>query len=714
MKRKVSLYESRHAGDHAVLVSKPDYDKLCSEGKFPQPHVEITSAVSEAKAYPRLWWYDESQNVQKKLACLEKPLMDTCLLSEGDVVEIRRLEPEKVQTATSVELEFLGDSHTKIQTQSDLQRVRTRILGGENILAEENRFVIPFKASGIVYRLLFRVLKTEPSDCPIRCDENTTVVFKGLSLKEEKESLKFSAIGGLKKQISWIQEMVQLPMEYPEVFLKWGITPPRGVLVYGPPGNGKTLLARTFAQQTKAHFYTINGPELISKFAGEGEQRLRAFFEKASTNAPSIIFIDEIDSFAGKRDSFASEFEVKMVAQLLALMDGLDDRGNVIVIAATNRQNALDPALRRPGRFDREIEIGLPSEEDRLEILNVHVRSMALATDVDLHSWAKKTSGYTGADLAGLAREAAICCFRRIFKLVDNRYIQTQDALVKDDDFSKAFQELQPTNLRELPLQGEPISWDKIIGLTEIKGELENLVQSTLTNLKQLKTVGLTAPSGILLVGPSNSGKKTLITSLAKKLGIQCLPVRSLDFVNHSPRQQGQTLAEIFRKARLASPSILLLEKLDSAFSTQLRYGSDSFLFLEDLVDEIRRNRLFDNVFVMGTARTIEDLPPVLLDSSVFGNVLRLPMLSVGDCEAIIHDKLGKYLDSRLDYQELAQLAAAENFDYGQVIHLCENCLRRFVVTETKAVSADLVADYFKQMSRLFSSSQRNAEFQAC
>ena len=704
MKRQVFLYEPKHIGTNIVLLSKSDYDELCSSEQVTQQLYAQIISSTDTRAYGRLWYSEEIEEFQnandnEQPVGLEKPLMDTCLLSVGDVVDIRRLESEEIETATSVELELLGDSHTKIQTQSDLQKVRNRILGGEVVLGEESRFVVPFKVAETRHQLLFRVLKTEPGNCPVRCDEKTTVVFKGLSVKEKDTSLSFSAIGGLKKQISLLREMVQLPMEHPDVFLQMGITPPRGVLLYGPPGNGKTLLARTLAQKIDAHFYTINGPELVSKYVGEGEQRLREVFEKARTNTPSIIFFDEIDSIAGKRDSFTTEFEVKMVGQLLSLMDGLDDRGHVIVIAATNRHHALDLALRRPGRFDREIEIGLPSEQDRLEILNVHVSQMNLESEVDLSLWAKKTSGYTGADLAALAREAAMCCLRRIFELSsEGNYIKTKEALVQNDDFTIAFKELQPTNLRELPIQGEPISWNEIIGLTEVKEQLLSLVEPTLKRLKQLKNVGLTAPSGILLVGSPNCGKKTLILSLAKKLNIQCITVRSLDFLNQSPRQQGQTLAEIFRKARLASPSIILLEKVDSAFSTQLKYSSESFLFAEELVDEIRRNRLFDNVFVMGTARTIEDLPPILLDSSVFGHVLRMPMPSLEDYQTLIQAKLGKYINDGLDYQRLAKMT--EGLNSGEVIHVCENCLRRF--PEMEKVSADVIADSFKQVTQIF------------
>jgi transitional endoplasmic reticulum ATPase len=704
MKRAVFLYKPKHLGTNIVLVSKSDYDEFCqSAGSQQRVWVEITSTSDNAKAYGLVWHEEtpEFQNVNSQELSpigLEKPLMNTCLLSEGDAVILRKLQPEEIHIAISLELELLGDSHAKIQTENDLQMVRNRILGGEVLLGKESRFTIPFRVAGTTHHLLFRVLSAEPSNFPVHCYAETTIVFKGLSVKEREASLSFSKIGGLKKQISLLREMVQLPMEHPDVFLQMGITPPRGVLLYGPPGNGKTLLARTLAQEIKAHFYTINGPELTSKFVGEGESKLREVFEKARTNTPSIIFFDEIDSIAGKRDSFTAEFEIKMVGQLLSLMDGLDDRGNVIVVAATNRHHALDPALRRPGRFDREIEISLPSEQERLEILKVHVKRIILAENVNVEIWAKKTSGYTGADLAALVKEAVMCCFRRIFQLSpEGHYIKVGESVICNDDFIVAFKELQPTNLRELPVQSEPIAWEKIFGLKEIKEQLLSLVEPTLKKPEQLKALGLSAPSGILLVGSPNSGKKTVLLSLAQQLGIQCFMVRALDFLNQSSQRQGQTLAELFRKARLASPSIILIDKLDSAFSMQLKYSSESFLFAEELVDEVRRNRLYENVFVVGTARTIEDIPSILLDSSVFGHTLHIPMLAVEDCQAIIRTKLERYFDGHLDYQELAK--TTEGLNAGEVIHVCENCLRKF--TETNSTSPSLVTGSFKQMAHL-------------
>lgn len=706
MERKVFLYEPKHRGSNIILVSKVDYDIISKTVDIQTQRlwVEITTQNSNEKVYGLAWY--EPDNVEQTMKSyqegisigLEKTLMDTCLLQEGDAVHLKGLYSKEIQPAISAELEILGDSQSKIQTTQDLQMIRNRILGGEILLGKNIRFTIPFRTAGITTHLLFRVLNVEPPSVPVYCNDETTLLFKGLSVKDEDTSLNFSSIGGLKKQIDLLREMVQLPMEHPDVFLQIGLAPPRGVLLYGPPGNGKTLLARTLAQEIKAQFYTINGPELTSKFVGEGERKLREVFEKARTNTPSIIFFDEIDSVAGKRDSFASEFEVKMVGQLLSLMDGLDDRGNVIVVAATNRHNSLDPALRRPGRFDREIEIGLPSEQDRLEILRVHVKKMTLSEDVTLDEWAVKTSGYTGADLAALVKEAAMCCFRRIFALSKNgSYVKTDDIVLKKEDFILAFKELLPTNLRELPAQAEPVAWNEILWMKELKEQLLSLIEPTLNQPTQLQAFGLSAPSGILLAGTPNSGKKTILLSLAHHLDIPCFVVRTLDFVTQTSQKQEQTLTELFRKARLSSPSIILLDKVDSAFSMQLKYNMESFLFAEELIDEIKRNRLYENVFVVGTARTTENLPSTLLSSSVFGHVLHIPMLSLEERQEIVRQYLEKHFD--VDCKELAKIV--EGLHIGEITHLCENCLRRFIEFEFKTVSSSSIEEYFTQVSLL-------------
>ncbi|BAY26706.1 AAA ATPase [Calothrix sp. NIES-2100] len=700
---RVAIYESNHIGQNMVILPKSIYETYQTNEREPV-FVEINSSQeSQVKAYGQAW-YDETNQFQNNgiqevyNVGLEQSLINTCLLKLGDIVKIEPIQPSDIQEAISLELEFLGDSSAKIQTEKDLQYLKNRILGSEIILAQESRFIIPIKIADISQKLLCRVLKIEPEDVPVRCNEKTSILFRGLSVKTESSSVSFSNIGGLKKPISLLREMVQLPMEHPQVFLDMGIEPPKGVLLYGSPGNGKTLLARVIAQEVNAKFYVINGPEITSKFVGEGERKLRDIFEKARLNAPAIIFMDEIDSIAGKRDGFSAEFEIKLVAQLLSLMDGLDNRGNVVVIAATNRPHAIDPALRRPGRFDREIEVTLPTEEERFEILQVHNRKVNLDPDINLQDWAKKTTGYTGADLSSLTKEAAMRCFRRIFELAsDGHYIKIGEPVVTDEDFLAAFKELQPTNLRDLPPQEETFSWNEIIGATSIKEQLASLIETPLKDPRQLKLMGLTTPPGILLVSGSRSGKKSLIFALAKKLNLQCIVVRALDLINQNPRnREKQTLAEIFRKVRLSSPSILLIDKIDSVFSEQMQYNMESFVLAEDLADEIRRNRLYDNVFVVATARTTQYLPPILLEHSVFSHVLQMPIPSLDECELIIKSKLGKHFSNDAEIKELAK--SVQGLNTGEVIYICEESLRMSIRASLEFQNT--MATGFKQIAQ--------------
>lgn len=474
---KVFTFNQKHIGQNIVVMSPEMYKELHQTTDGEYFFVEITPIDRDNKAYG-FAWYDDHEKLQPDVngnsnyIGLEQPLMDTCLLNPDDLVNIRVLHSQEIQAATTIQLQVIGDDANKLHTEEDLQKLKNRISGGDVVLGENSRFVVPFSVDSTTYWITLRVVNTEPANVPIRCNEKTTIIFDGVSIKPKQADISFADIGGLKKQIDLLREVIQLPLEHPEIFRQLGINPPRGILLYGPPGNGKTMLARAFANAIQANFYIINGPELMSKFVGEGERKLREVFEKAKQNAPSIIFFDEIDSFAGKRDSFTAEFEVRIVGQLLSMMDGLADRGNVIIIAATNRPNAIDPALRRPGRFDREIEISLPSESDRLDILSKYVKQINLTSDVDLASWAKKTSGYVGADLAALVREAVIRCLRRVFHLSSaGSYQQTQPIVVNNADFYEAFKELQPTTLRDLPHQFNALNWHECEGNLQISND---------------------------------------------------------------------------------------------------------------------------------------------------------------------------------------------------------------------------------------------------
>jgi len=381
----------------------------------------------------------------------------------------------------------------------------------------------------------------------------------------------YEDIGGLKEEIQRIREMVELPLKHPELFRHLGIEPPKGVLLYGPPGCGKTLLAKAVANESNAHFISISGPEIMSKYYGESEKRLREIFEEAEKNAPSIIFIDEIDSIAPNRNEVTGEVERRVVAQLLALMDGLKGRGEVIVIGATNRPEALDPALRRPGRFDREIEIGVPDREGRKEILQIHTRNVPLADDVDLDELADITHGFVGADLAALVREAAMAALRRVLPKIDldaeTIPIEILEELqVTKDDFMEALKLVQPSALREISIEVPDISWDDIGGLEEVKRELREVVELPLKNPDAFRRLGIEPPKGVLLYGPPGCGKTLLAKAVANESEANFISVKGPELLSKWVGESEKAVRQIFRKARQVAPAIIFIDEIDSLF----------------------------------------------------------------------------------------------------------------------------------------------------
>jgi transitional endoplasmic reticulum ATPase len=397
-----------------------------------------------------------------------------------------------------------------------------------------------------------------------------------LELREEpvKElgkiaTVSYEDIGGLKEEVQKIREMVELPMRHPELFERLGIEPPKGVLIYGTPGCGKTLLARAVANESEAHFITINGPEIVSKFVGEAEERLRNIFKEAEESAPSIIFIDEIDSIAPKREEVIGEVEKRIVSQLLSLMDGLKSRGQVVVIAATNRQNALDPALRRPGRFDREIEIGVPDKKGRKEILQIHTRGMPLAEDVSLDDLAAHTHGFVGADLQSLTKEAAMKALRRTLpkiKLEDEQIPQEilDSMRVTATDFHNAQREIRPSALREVYFEVPNVKWEQIGGLENAKRELKEAVELPLKRPEAFTRVGIRPARGILLYGPPGTGKTLLAKAVATESEANFIAIRGPELISKWVGESEKGVREVFRKARTAAPCIVFLDEIDS------------------------------------------------------------------------------------------------------------------------------------------------------
>ena len=420
--------------------------------------------------------------------------------------------------------------------------------------------------------LRFMVVSTTPKQ-PVIVTENTEVILspKSVEITEEKvPEVTYEDVGGLSEEIKKIREMVELPLKHPEIFSKLGIEPPKGILLHGPPGTGKTLLAKAVANEVEANFIVINGPEVLSKFYGDSEKKIRDIFENAEKQAPSIIFFDELDAIASKREETYGELERRMVSQLLTVMDGLKSRGKVIVIAATNRPNSIDPALRRPGRFDREITISVPNKEGRLNILKIHSRNMPMAKDVSLDKIAEITHGFVGADIAALCKEAAINVLRRVLpdlKLGEKEEIPKEileKLIVTDKDFREALKIVRPSALREVLIETPNVKWSDVGGSKEIQQELKEAIEWPLKHPDAFKRIGVKAPKGILLYGPPGTGKTLLAKAVASESESNFILVRGPELLNKFVGESEKGVRKIFEKARQASPSIIFFDEIDS------------------------------------------------------------------------------------------------------------------------------------------------------
>ena len=432
----------------------------------------------------------------------------------------------------------------------------------------------------------FAVVSTNPKDIVI-VGPNTEVQLHESPVDVSKiegvgnlVDVSYEDIGGLKEEVKKVREMIEIPLKRPELFEKLGIAPPKGVLMHGPPGTGKTLLAKAVASESDAHFIAINGPEIMSKYVGGSEENLREYFEEAEENSPSIIFIDELDAIAPKREETNGEVERRTVAQLLTLMDGLKSRGQVVVIGATNRPDSLDPALRRPGRFDREIEIGVPDAEERKEVLEIHTRNMPLAEDVNLDKISNTTHGFVGADLESLCKEAAMRVVRRILPEIQNDEEIPKEVMEKivvtGDDFKNAQKEIQPSALREVLVQIPDIKWDDIGGLEDVKQELKEAIEWPLKHPETFQRLGIRPPKGTLLYGIPGTGKTLLAKAVASESEANFISVKGPELLSKWVGESEKGVREVFRKAKQASPTVIFFDEIDAIASTRSGNDTDS------------------------------------------------------------------------------------------------------------------------------------------
>lgn len=479
----------------------------------------------------------------------------------------------------------------------------------------------------------FIVLETRPANIPVLIDLNTVINLKDTKTKEKVGvKITYEDIGGLSKDIRRIREMIELPLKHPELFEKLGIEAPNGVLLHGPPGCGKTLIAKAVANETDTHFLHINGPEIMHKFYGESEARLREVFAEASKNSPSIIFIDEIDAIAPKREGVSEEKQVekRVVGQLLALMDGLESRGKVIVIGATNIPNVLDPALRRPGRFDREICISIPDRNSRLEIINIHTRGMPLAKNVSLEKIADITHGFVGADLAALCRESAMACIRKILpKIETDNYIPPEMLLnleVSMDDFIDALRDVNPSVLREVFVEIPDVKWDEIGGLEEIKTRLQEFIEWPMKYPQIFEYAKTKSPRGILLYGPPGTGKTLIAKAIANESGSNFISIKGPELISKFLGESERGIREIFKKAKQSSPCIIFFDEIDAIASKRGNIGDSGLCdrILSQLLTEIDGLEELKGVTVLAATNRIDIIDPALLRPGRFDILIEL------------------------------------------------------------------------------------------
>lgn len=510
----------------------------------------------------------------------------------------------------------------------------------------------------------FSVIETIPGG-EVTAQPYTSIRIKlgGAPIRITGHKVSYEDIGGLNKEIQRVREMIELPLKYPQVFDRLGIGAPKGLLLHGPPGTGKTLIARAVANETEAHFISVNGPEVIHKFYGESEAKLREIFEEAKKKAPSIIFVDELDAISPRREMVQGDVEKRVVAQLLALMDGLEARGQIVVIGATNLPNVIDPALRRPGRFDREINITIPDKRGRLEILEIHTRGMPLATDVKLEELANITHGFVGADLEALCREAAMICLRKILPQIEFEtdsipYETLLQLQVSMEDFMNAFKEIEPSAIRELYVELPDVQWKNVGGLTRIKQELIETIEWPLRYPELFEHLQVQPAKGILLYGPSGTGKTLLAKAVAAESQANFISVKGPALLSKYVGESERAVRELFKKAKQASPCIVFFDELDAIAPVRGSREGDSHVMervISQLLTELDGIEDLRGVVVLAATNRLDMIDPALLTPGRFETLLEIPRPTLEERIEIfkIHTR-NKPVAEEVDFEALA------------------------------------------------------------
>ena len=599
----------------------------------------------------------------------------------SDVVEIKKI---MIKPAKAVTLMPVVDQVTVDKEFTDF--VKNRLKGLPLSHSDEISVMILGNAMD------FKIDKISPKGV-VRIERTTNLTILSEVSEDKKSRITYEEVGGLQEEIKVMREIVELPLRHPELFVRLGIEPHSGILLYGPPGCGKTLLAKVLASESEATMYSINGPEIMNKYYGETEAKLRDIFKEAKENSPSMIFIDEIDAIAPKREEAYGDVEKRVVAQLLALMDGLTDRGNVVVLGATNRPDSVDPALRRPGRFDREMEISVPNADGRLEVMQIHTRGMPIGDDVDLKSLASELHGYTGADMKSLCREAAIRSIRRYLPEIDleteeipAKILQSME--VKIIDFYDAMHEVIPTAMREFYVERSKVFWEDVGGLEESKRTLQDNLIVAMNNPDKFSKMGIKPPRGALLYGPPGCGKTILARALATESGGNMILVRGPEILSKWVGESEKALREIFRKAKAASPCVIIFDELDSLAKMKNEEGGGGIgeNILSQMLTEMEEGTTSRVVIIGITNR------PDLIDNSMLRtgrldlNVFVNPPDEKGRLEIIKILTDNMPLSKDVDLDEIS--VATQNYSGADLASLCREAAVEAMQNNAKEISS--------------------------
>jgi transitional endoplasmic reticulum ATPase len=615
---------------------------------------DVIEVSGKKKSYVLLW-SSQRDDYGKKLIRIDGYTRNNIGVGIDDMVNVRKVnvkKAEQVILAPTEELNIVG-----------LEDYLPELLEGRVVTRGD---IIPLNIMG--RRIGFAVTSTSPTDAASLIDSNITEFIIGSVPKAAAKGVprvSYEDIGGLKNEVQKVREMIELPLRHPEIFDRIGIEAPKGVLLHGPPGTGKTLLAKAVANETNANFYSISGPEIMSKFYGESEERLREIFKEAEENAPSIIFIDEIDSIAPKREEVSGDVEKRVVSQLLTLMDGIKSRGKLVVIGATNRPNAIDPALRRPGRFDREIDIGIPDEQGRLDILQIHTRGMPLTDDVNLDSIAKVTHGFVGADLEALSKEAAMRSLRRILPEINLEQPKIPAEIlnkikITKQDFDEALRDVQPSAMREVLVQRPNVGWEDIGGLQQVKEELAEAIEWPLKHADLFTEADVQPPKGILLYGPPGTGKTMIAKAVATTSEANFISIKGPELISKWVGESEKGVREVFRKARQAAPCVVFFDELDAVAPRRGGSEGDSHVterVISQMLTEMDGLEDLKGVVVIGATNRPDIIDEALLRPGRFDRILEVPVPDIEARKQIFHIHTKKKpLDSDVNLDKLVEM----------------------------------------------------------